>query len=89
MIGHKNWVTSLSWEPFHSNPECRQLVSSSKDEDLRIWDTKLGLTTRVFAGHTGEVRCAKWGGRGLIYSGSRDKTIRVWRAEDVRIKLIL
>lgn len=23
MVGHKQWITSLCWEPYHSNPECR------------------------------------------------------------------
>ncbi|XP_043273167.1 notchless protein homolog 1 isoform X2 [Venturia canescens] len=82
MLGHKMWVTALCWEPYHRNPECRQLVSSSKDCDLRIWDTKLGQTVRVLAGHTKSVTCVRWGGRGLIYSGSQDRSIRVWRAED-------
>lgn len=26
--------------------------------------------------------CIKWGGVGLIYSASQDRTVRVWRAED-------
>lgn len=83
MVGHKMWVTSLSWEPYHQNPECRRLVSASKDSDLRIWDTKLSRTLLVLAGHTKSVTCVKWGGRGLIYSASQDRTIKVWRAEDV------
>lgn len=83
MVGHKMWVTSLSWEPYHQNPECRKMISASKDSDLRIWDTKLGRTLLVLAGHTRSVTCVKWGGRGLIYSGSQDRTIKVWRAEDV------
>lgn len=85
MTGHKQYVTSLAWEPYHRNSECRYFVSASKDYDLRIWDTKLGQTTRVLAGHTKSVTCVKWGGRGLIYSGSQDRTIRVWRAEDVKL----
>ncbi|XP_066587087.1 notchless protein homolog 1 [Prorops nasuta] len=82
MKGHKMWVTFLSWEPYHKNPECRLLVSASKDGDLRIWDTKIGQTTRVLSGHTKSVTCVKWGGSGLIYSASQDRTIKVWRAED-------
>lgn len=84
MTGHKMWVTALCWEPYHRDPECRYLVSASKDCDLRIWDTKLGQTTRVLAGHTKSVTCVRWGGSGLIYSGSQDRSIRVWRAADVR-----
>lgn len=85
MTGHKGWVTSLCWEPYHRNSDCRFLVSASKDTDLRIWDTKLTQTTRVLAGHSKGVTCVRWGGSGLIYSGSQDQTIKVWRAEDVFI----
>lgn len=82
MTGHKNFITALAWEPYHQNIECRYFVSSSKDGDLRIWDSILGQTTIVLSGHTKSVTCVKWGGNGLIYSGSQDKTIRVWRAKD-------
>ncbi|XP_034189286.1 notchless protein homolog 1 [Osmia lignaria lignaria] len=82
MLGHKMWVTSLCWEPYHRNPECQHLVSASKDGDLRIWDTVRGQTVRTLTGHTKSVTCVKWGGNGLIYSASQDRTIKVWRAED-------
>lgn len=68
---------------FSRNPECRFFVSSSKDNDLRIWDSVLFRTVRVLAGHTASVTCVRWGGDGLIYSSSQDRTIKVWRAEDV------
>lgn len=83
MNGHKMWVTSLSWEPYHNNPDCRYFVSASKDCDLRIWDSTLSQTVKVLAGHTKSVTCVKWGGRGLIYSASQDRSIKVWRASDV------
>lgn len=82
MLGHKMWVTSLCWEPYHKNPECQYLVSASKDNDLRIWDTVRSQTVRILSGHTRSVTCVKWGGRGLIYSASQDRTIKVWRADD-------
>ncbi|XP_012216041.1 notchless protein homolog 1 [Linepithema humile] len=82
MAGHKMWVTSLCWEPYHKNPECQYLVSASKDCDIRIWDTKRAQTCRVLSGHMKSVTCVKWGGSGLIYSASQDRTIKVWRAED-------
>jgi ribosome assembly protein 4 len=58
------------------------LASSSKDCDVRIWDTVLGITVRTLAGHTKSVTVVKWGGEGLIYSASQDRTIKVWRASD-------
>ncbi|XP_030758900.1 notchless protein homolog 1 [Sitophilus oryzae] len=82
MMGHKQWVTSLSWEPYHKNTECRYFVSSSKDCNLRIWDSVLCTTVRTLAGHTKGVTVVKWGGAGLIYSASQDRSVKVWRAED-------
>ncbi|KAB0801679.1 hypothetical protein PPYR_03865 [Photinus pyralis] len=82
MIGHKQWVTSLSWEPYHKNPECRLLASSSKDGDVRIWDTNLCQTVRILSGHTKSVTVVKWGGSGLLYTASQDRTVRVWRTSD-------
>ncbi|KAJ8951468.1 hypothetical protein NQ318_000162 [Aromia moschata] len=82
MVGHKQWVTSLSWEPYHKDPDCRLLASSSKDGDVRIWDTVLCQTVLTIAGHTKSVTVVKWGGSGLIYTASQDRTVKVWRAND-------
>ncbi|XP_065169931.1 notchless protein homolog 1 [Atheta coriaria] len=82
MKGHKQWVTSLSWEPFHKNSECRYLASSSKDGDVRIWDTIMCTTIRTLSSHTKSVTVVRWGGSGLIYSASQDRSIKVWRAAD-------
>ncbi|XP_018318590.1 notchless protein homolog 1 [Agrilus planipennis] len=82
LVGHKQWITSLCWEPFHNNPNCRYLASSSKDGDVRIWDTTLFKTERVISGHTKGVTVVKWGGSGLMYTASQDRTVKVWRASD-------
>lgn len=82
MIGHKQWVTALAWEPYHRDPSCRKLASSSKDSDVRIWDTVSGLTILTLAGHMKAVTSVKWGGNGLIYTSSQDRLIKVWRADD-------
>ena len=37
----------------------------------------------VLSGHTHCVTCVKWGGEGLLYTASQDRTIKVWRAKDV------
>ena len=39
------------------------------------------------SGHLQSVTCMQWGGEGLIYSGSQDRTIKVWRDDDVCIKI--
>lgn len=82
MMGHRQWITALSWEPYHRNPDCRRLASSSKDGDVRIWDTVTCLTILSLTGHSKPVASVKWGGSGLIYTSSQDRTIKVWRADD-------
>ena len=59
------------------------LASSSKDGTVRIWDTVLCKVTFILTGHTHCVTCVQWGGEGLLYTSSQDRTIRVWRAADV------
>lgn len=71
LLGHKQWVTSLAWEPLHLNPSCRKLASSSKDGDVRIWDVIIGNCLINLAGHQQGVSCIRWGGQGLIYSASQ------------------
>jgi len=82
LVGHKQWITWLVWEPLHLNPQCRKLASSSKDGDVRIWDVMLGACLINLSGHTQGVMCIRWGGTGLIYSASQDRTVKVWRSED-------
>lgn len=77
--GHKKWITSIAWEPAHLAAPCRRLASASRDGDVRVWDTALPRgSVLCLSGHTLAVTCVKWGGDGLIYSGSRDCTIKVW-----------
>ena len=81
MTGHKKWVTSLCFEPLHSDPRCRRLASSGKDNTIKIWDVLLGLCETTICGHTDSVECVKWGGTGLLYTASRDRTIKVWAVD--------
>ncbi|TNN63432.1 Notchless 1 [Liparis tanakae] len=74
LTGHTKWITWLSWEPLHLNPECRYLASSSKDGSIRVWDTVLGRCEKILTGHTQSVTCVKWGGDGLLYTSSQDRT---------------
>jgi len=82
LLGHKQWITWLAWEPLHKNIECRRLASSSKDGTIKIWDTVLCKPVLSLSGHLQSVTCIQWGGEGLIYSASQDRTIKVWRDAD-------
>uniref|UniRef100_A0A1I7ZTI3 WD_REPEATS_REGION domain-containing protein n=1 Tax=Steinernema glaseri TaxID=37863 RepID=A0A1I7ZTI3_9BILA len=79
---HKQWITALAWNPLHKDPASRYLASAGKDTCIRIWDTVQMKVERVLGGHTAGVTCLRWGGEGLLYSGSQDRTIKVWRVED-------
>ncbi|KAB7499050.1 Notchless-like protein 1, partial [Armadillidium nasatum] len=83
MMNHNKWVMALSWEPLHLTEDglSIRLASGSKDGDVRIWNTILG-TSVVLSNHTKCVTSLRWGGDGLIYSASEDRTIKVWRASD-------
>lgn len=82
LTGHKKHINCLSWEPYHMNAECRFLASAGSDGDVRIWDIILGQSVRVLAGHTQAVTAVRWGGAGLIYTSSKDRTIKMFRAAD-------
>lgn len=78
LTGHKKWVTSLAWQPYHLSTLPTRLVSASKDNTLRIWNTVNFTPFKVLAGHTATVTCVKWSGENFIYSSSQDRTIKVW-----------
>ncbi|KAJ1852831.1 ribosome assembly [Coemansia sp. RSA 1822] len=79
--GHRKWITALSWEPQHLNASCNRLASSSKDGTVRVWDTTLRRCVLTLSGHTAAVTCVKWGGDGRIYTGSQDKSIKIWNSD--------
>lgn len=55
-----------------------------QDGCVKIWDTKLGTCTLTLNGHMQSVTCVKWSGEGLLYTASQDRTIKVWRSDNVR-----
>eukprot|EP00124_Ichthyophonus_hoferi_P003903 Ihof_evm1s377 gene=Ihof_evmTU1s377 len=80
--GHKKYITCISWEPMHANPKCNRLVSASKDGTVKIWDLVHWNCSISLSLHIQSVTSVIWGGQGLIYSASQDRTIKVWRADD-------
>mmetsp|Transcript_94093 Transcript_94093/g.271972 ORF Transcript_94093/g.271972 Transcript_94093/m.271972 type:complete len:538 (+) Transcript_94093:25-1638(+) len=80
---HRQWITSISWEPMHLNGgKCERLVTSSKDSTCKIWNVRTQQCLLTLSGHTDSVECVRWGGEGFLYTGSRDRTIKVWTAKD-------
>lgn len=75
---HRQWITSLAWEPMHSNAACDRLATASKDNTAKIWNIRTQSLQLTLSGHTDSVEAIKWGGEDLIYTASRDRTIKVW-----------
>jgi len=84
LTGHKQWITALAWEPLHLSDggESTRFASAGKDGDVRIWNALGNKCEKVLTGHLQSVTAIRWGGEGLIYSASQDRTIKVWRASD-------
>ena len=78
MCGHKQYVTALCFEPFHSNIKCNRLASASRDASVKIWNITAGNCETTISGHSDSIEAVRWGGNGLIYTASRDRTIMVW-----------
>ena len=78
---HKQWITSLSWEPMHLNSSCERLATASKDGTAKIWNVRTQSLQITLSGHTDSVEAVKWGGEQLLYTASRDRTIKVWNAD--------
>ena len=88
LSGHRQWVTSLSWEPLHLNGKCERLASSSRDGTVVVWNVNTRRKEMTISGHSDSIECCKWGGENLIYTASRDRTIRVWAPEGPTGKLV-
>ena len=81
---HTKWITGMAWEPMHSaqGGKCERLVTSSKDSLAKIWNTRTKRCEATLSGHLDSIESVKWGGEGLIYTASRDRTIKVWNASE-------
>lgn len=80
---HKQWITSLAWEPLHrsKNGQCDRLVTAGKDGTAKIWNVRTRKHIITLSGHTDCIESVKWGAEELIYTASRDRSVKVWNAE--------
>ena len=75
--------------PDRSNASQPRLASSSKDGTVRVWNAMHRKMDFALGGHTASVNVVRWGGEGVIYTASSDRTVKLWDGKEVRLALAL
>jgi len=52
---------------------------------VRVWNPKARQLVFALGGHTASVNAVKWGGDGVIYTASSDRTVKLWNSETGKI----
>jgi len=65
------------------SPDDKQLATGAEDKLVRVYDVATQAILRSLSGHTMEIFSVDWTSNGqYILSGSGDKSIRVWEADE-------
>jgi hypothetical protein len=79
LSGHGNDITDLKFSPTND----WLLLSSSKDESVRLWNVLRGVNVAVFTGHhghRGQVLSVSWHLSGSkVATCAMDNTVKLWR----------
>lgn len=70
--GHRGFVSNAIFID-----ETEELVTSSYDKTIKIWDTSSGNCLRTLQGHKDKITCMQIVNN-QIFTGSNDKTIKIW-----------
>ncbi|WP_309744405.1 NB-ARC domain-containing protein [Chamaesiphon sp. OTE_20_metabat_361] len=86
LIGHQQPVSAIAF-----SPDGQQLVSSSFDKTIKLWDTNSGKCVKTFLGHRNRIWTVAFHPNGTqIASGGDDNHTKIWDLERERcIKTIV
>lgn len=74
LMGHDHTVSCVKFVP----PRGDQLVSTSRDGTIKVWDIETGYCVLTMVGHDGWVRQASVLDEETIATAGQDKTVRLW-----------
>ncbi len=79
------WSRCVADAPLRSatlSPDETLIAVGSEHGDLRLLNTRDGVTTAALTPHRDWVTALSWSGERLLASGSRDRTVKLWRCDD-------
>ncbi|RNF27177.1 serine/threonine protein kinase [Trypanosoma conorhini] len=60
--------------------DSQNIITGGYDNQIRVWDIKLGKTIRLLTGHQNHIKCLRLiAGGELLLSFGRDLTVKIWR----------
>ncbi|XP_026765322.2 gem-associated protein 5-like [Galleria mellonella] len=82
LVGHSGQALHVSWNPHHDG----QLLTTSQDSTVRIWNVSEGVCISIFGGHASPALSAAWCAypqlATKVISGGGDCCLRVWDIND-------
>lgn len=86
LVGHGNSINDLCFHPV----DAALLLTASKDESIRLWNTRTAVCVAIFAGdrgHRDEVLSVDAHVQGGAFcSSGMDNTVKVWRLDTPKVQ---
>lgn len=75
---HTDWITSIAWSPQSEY----QVLTSSHDKSVKLWDTRAVVPLHTLEGHTDKVLCAGWCQQKRAATGGADCKLMLYNLQD-------